>query len=82
MTELGYVQKGGSPNPFDRMLASAFGARAVDLVATGQTARVVVWQSGEVTDVPLADVAGKTRGLTPDHSLIRTAREMGICLGD
>jgi ATP-dependent phosphofructokinase / diphosphate-dependent phosphofructokinase len=82
VTELGYVQRGGSPNSFDRMLASAFGVRAVDLVAAGKTDRVVVWQSGVVTDVPLDDVAGKTRGLTPDHSLIQTAREMGICLGD
>jgi ATP-dependent phosphofructokinase / diphosphate-dependent phosphofructokinase len=82
VTELGYVQRGGSPNPFDRMLASAFGVRAVDLVAAGKTDRVVVWQSGVVTDVPLDDVAGKTRGLTPNHSLIQTAREMGICLGD
>ena len=82
VTELGYVQRGGSPNPFDRVLATAFGVRAVDLVAAGQTDRVVVWQSGVVTDVPLDDVAGKTRGLTPDHSLIQTARQMGICLGD
>jgi 6-phosphofructokinase 1 len=51
-------------------------------VAAGKTDRVVVWQGGEIKDVPLDEVAGHTRGLTPDHSLIQTARDIGICLGD
>ena len=82
VTELGYVQKGGSPNAFDRALATALGTHAVDLVATGQIHRVAVWQSGQISDVALYEVAGKTRRLPPDHALIQTAREIGICLGD
>jgi 6-phosphofructokinase 1 len=82
VTELGYVQRGGSPCPLDRVLASSFGTRAVDLVAAGETNRVVVWRSGLVGDVALEEVAGKTRGVDPDGSLVRTARQMGICLGD
>lgn len=82
VTVLGHVQRGGSPDPLDRIIASALGARAVDMVAEGKTNRVAVWRNGEATDVALADVAGKTRTLTGDHTLIKTARQLGICLGD
>jgi 6-phosphofructokinase 1 len=82
VTVLGHMQRGGSPDPLDRIIASALGAHAVDLVAAGKTNRVAVWRNGEAGDVPLGDVAGKTRTLTADHTLIKTARELGICLGD
>jgi 6-phosphofructokinase 1 len=82
VTVLGHVQRGGSPDPFDRILATALGSHAVDLVAQGKVNHVAVWRQGAVTDVPLEDVAGKTRALTMDHTLIKTARDMGICLGD
>jgi 6-phosphofructokinase 1 len=82
VTVLGHVQRGGSPNAFDRILATSFGAHAVDLIAQGKTNRVVVSQKGKIADVPLEQVAGTTRPLKEDNTLIRTAREMGICLGD
>ncbi len=82
VTVLGHVQRGGAPIPFDRILATALGSHAVDLVARGKVSHVAVWQQGRVTEVPLDAVAGKTRALTMDHSLIKTARDMGICLGD
>lgn len=82
VTVLGHVQRGGSPDPLDRIIASALGAHAVDLVAEGLTDRVAVWRNGEADDVPLAEVAGKTRALTADHTLVKTARQLGICLGD
>ena len=82
VTVLGHVQRGGSPDPLDRIIASALGAHAVDLLAKGETNRVAVWQNGEATDVPLEDVAGKTRALSPDHTLVKTARQLGICFGD
>lgn len=82
VTVLGHVQRGGEPNAFDRILASSLGARAVDLVVEGHTNRVVVWERNGVVDVPLNDVAGQTRALSMDNTLINTARQMGICLGD
>jgi 6-phosphofructokinase 1 len=82
VTVLGHVQRGGSPDPLDRIIASALGAHAVDLLAQGLSNRVAVWRNGEAADVPLAEVAGKTRALTPDHTLVKTARQLGICLGD
>jgi 6-phosphofructokinase 1 len=82
VTVLGHVQRGGAPCAFDRILASSLGSYAVDLIVAGQTDRVVVSRQGKITDVPLDAVAGKTRGLKPDNTLVLTARRMGICLGD
>ncbi len=82
VTVLGHVQRGGAPCAFDRILASSLGSYAVDLIMQGKTDRYVVWQEGRTTDVALAEVAGKTRGLKTDGMLVQTARRLGICLGD
>lgn len=82
VTVLGHVQRGGSPCAFDRILASSLGSYAVDLIMEGKTDRYVVWKDGKATDVALADVAGKTRGLKMDGMLVQTARRLGMCLGD
>jgi 6-phosphofructokinase 1 len=66
---------------FDRILASALGSYAVDLLAHGKTNRIVVQVKGKTSDVPLSAVAGKTRALKPDNSLMQTAERLGICLG-
>ncbi|MBL8642740.1 MAG: ATP-dependent 6-phosphofructokinase [Rhodospirillaceae bacterium] len=81
-TVLGHVQRGGSPAMFDRLLASAFGAKAVNLLAGGQTSRLVVWRGGVVTDIPISDAAKGPRFVGPDSELIRTARALGIYIGD
>ncbi|MCU0839132.1 MAG: ATP-dependent 6-phosphofructokinase [Rhodospirillales bacterium] len=82
VTVLGHVQRGGAPCAFDRILASALGSHAVDLVVHGKTNRVVIQQKGKTTDVPLSAVAGKTRALKEDNSLMQVARRLNICLGD
>lgn len=81
VTTLGHLQRGGTPNTTDRVLASDFGVQAVELVAAGQTGRMVAWQHGGVVSVPMDDVVGGPRLLAPDCSLVRTARALGICLG-
>jgi 6-phosphofructokinase 1 len=82
VTVLGHVQRGGMPSMQDRLIASAFGVHAVDLLAQGSTDRVVVWQHGQVTDVPLSEVAGITRAVDPHGTLANTARGLGIYLGE
>ena len=54
VTVLGHVQRGGVPDALDRITASAFGVRAVDLLANGANARMVAWQHCQVVDVPFA----------------------------
>ena len=81
-TVLGHVQRGGTPAMFDRLLGSAMGARAVSVLASGQNRRMVAWQGGLVTDVPLADVVTGPRFVAKDSQLIRTARRLGTYVGE
>ena len=81
-TVLGHVQRGAEPTAEDRLLAYALGVRAVDLLAEGASDRMVAWWNRKVIDMPLEKVAGRSRTVDPDGSLVRTARALGICLGD
>jgi 6-phosphofructokinase 1 len=82
VTILGHVQRGGQPTWSDRLIASAFGVHAVDLVAEGKFDRMVAWQNRRVVDVPLAEAVAAPQQVDPDSALLRTARGLGISLGD
>ena len=79
---LGHLQRGGVPTPFDRILATRFGAAAVRILAEGRYGEVVVSREAKITTVPMAETAGKTRTVPPDHEMILTARALGIGFGD
>jgi 6-phosphofructokinase 1 len=81
VTVLGHVQRGGQPGMRDRLIASAFGVHAVDLIAQGKMDRMVAWQHGQCVDVPLSQVAGITRAIDPYGTLAHTARGLGIYIG-
>jgi 6-phosphofructokinase 1 len=79
---LGYVQRGGTPSPLDRLLATRVGAAAADLVASG-TFGVMVAARGDTTEpVPLGEVAGRRHTVPGDHPWLAAARNVGTCLGD
>jgi 6-phosphofructokinase 1 len=82
VTVLGHVQRGGMPTPRDRLMASVFGVHAVDLIAAGKFDRMVAWSGRNVIDVPLADAIAGYSAIDPRGALVRTARGLGICLGD
>ncbi len=82
VTVLGHVQRGGSPVPLDRVLGSAFGVHAVELIAKGRFDRMVAWQNRDVVDVPIARAIAEYRAVDPNDSLVRTARGLGIAFGD
>jgi len=82
VTVLGHVQRGGTPSPRDRLFASAFGVHAVDLVAAGQFDRMVAWASRDCIDVPLGEVVQRVHPVDPDGAIVRTARGLGIYVGD
>lgn len=82
VTVLGHVQRGGAPGARDRLLASAFGVHAVDLLAAGKSDRMVAWQNRDVVDVPLAEAIARPQVVDSNGPLVRTARGLGICLGD
>jgi 6-phosphofructokinase 1 len=75
---LGHLQRGGSPNAFDRMLGTNFGACAVRALANGQTGKMVALQAGEITTVPLSQACANIKTVPIDGQLVRTARDIGI----
>ncbi|MGC8626392.1 MAG: 6-phosphofructokinase [Acidimicrobiales bacterium] len=81
-TVLGYVQRGGSPSPSDRILATRLGTAATTLIAKGKFGRMVALHGSTVTSVPLATTAGKLRLVRPRHPLVLEARSLGVCFGD
>ncbi len=79
---LGHLQRGGSPTTFDRALCSIFGAAAVELIEDNEFGKMVAFQGSQVTAIPIREAVGKLKTVRPGGSLIRTARAMGISLGD
>ena len=79
---LGHLQRGGSPTSFDRMLATRFGGRAVELLMKGDFGKMVAYHPPDVVAVPLEEVVGRTRSVPLDSDLVRTARAIGVSLGD
>ena len=79
---LGHLQRGGSPTNFDRVLCSMFGAAAVELIAAGDFGRMVGYQGTDVASVPITDAIQRLKTVPPTGNLVRTARALGISLGD
>jgi ATP-dependent phosphofructokinase / diphosphate-dependent phosphofructokinase len=81
-TVLGHIQRGGSPVPVDRILATRFGVEATRLAVEGHFGQMVAVSAGEIVAVPLADAIGRLRQVPPDGQLVREARAIGIIFGD
>jgi len=81
VTILGHLLRGGTPTPFDRILASRFGTAAVHLAAKEDFGRMVALKGMDIGTVPIAEVAGKYRLVERDASLLRTAISLGTSLG-
>jgi 6-phosphofructokinase 1 len=79
---LGYVQRGGTPSPIDRLLATRLGTAAADLVAAGTYGVMVAARGDGTKAVPLDQVAGRRKVVPGDHPWIAAARHVGTCLGD
>lgn len=81
-TILGHVQRGGKPTAHDRVLATQFGHRAVEMAVSGEVNRMVAMQNGRLTSVPIADVADKQRLIPLDHPLLAACRATGVSFGE
>jgi 6-phosphofructokinase 1 len=82
VTVLGHVQRGGIPSPLDRLTATAFGVAATDLIAEGRYDRMVSWQNRQIVDVPIESAIAHYQAVDPEGTLVKTARAVGICLGE
>ena len=79
---LGHLQRGGAPTAFDRVLATRFGARAFELLLEGKFGHMVAFHPPDIVAVPLEKVVGRQRLVPVDFDVIRTARALGVALGD
>jgi 6-phosphofructokinase 1 len=79
---LGHIQRGGSPTPFDRVLATRFGVAAVDLIAEGGFGRMVCLRAQRIESVEIAKAIGRLKTVKPYGELVAAARSIGICFGD
>lgn len=96
-TVLGYMQRGGTPTSYDRVLSTKYGSKAMELALNGEFNRLAVIRDGKLSSVSLEEVVGDNkvigavsgntpesniRKVTMDHDLVKTARHIGINLGD
>jgi 6-phosphofructokinase 1 len=81
-TVLGYIQRGGNPSPFDRNLATLFGGHATELIARKEFGKMVCMKDGRIDAIPLPDVSGQLKLVTPEHDLIIQGKRMGISFGN
>ena len=79
---LGHLQRGGAPTAFDRVLATRFGGKAVELLKRGVFGRMVANHPPDIVPVPLSDVVGRTKTVPLDSDLLVTARAIGVSFGD
>lgn len=78
----GHIQRGGSPNSYDRVLCTKLGAFAAQLIMKKNFGCMVGIKNGEAAAIPLAEVAGKLKTVPLDHQIIESARKVGISFGD
>ena len=82
VTVPGHTQRGGSPCPYDRVFASRLGAEAGELILKGEYGFMVGYKNREIVKVPLADVAGRLKMVSPDSDIVKEAKLLGISFGD
>ena len=81
-TVLGYLQRGGSPTPYDRVLSTRYGVAAVEACLQGKYNTMVALQSNNIVVVPIEKVASEPHLVPIDSDIIRTARHLSISFGD
>jgi len=80
-TVLGYIQRGGTPSPMDRVLATRYGSACADLIANRDYGKMVALRENKIEFVPLSDVAGKLKLVEPNDPLVIQAQKMGTSFG-
>lgn len=82
VTVLGHLQRGGHPTPFDRILSTRYGVKAVELAMEGEFGNMVSLKGTEITYVPLEEAVGRLKKVEPDNDLIKVGKSIGVSFGD
>jgi ATP-dependent phosphofructokinase / diphosphate-dependent phosphofructokinase len=80
-TVLGYIQRGGTPSPMDRVLATRYGTAAADMIAERDFGKMVALKNNEIQSVPLVEVSGKLKLVEPNDPLVIQSMNMGTSFG-
>lgn len=78
----GHIVRGGSPSPYDRILATRFGVHAANLIKKGNFGRTVALKGSKITDNKLEDIAGKLKLVPPECEMVSVAKALGISFGE
>lgn len=81
-TVLGHTQRGGTPIAFDRVIASVFGVKAMELVLAEKFGQLVVLQNNDYTSVPIKEAISAYNVVDPNGTLVQAAKGLGISFGD
>lgn len=81
-TVLGHIQRGGSPNSFDKILSTQLGAFAGLMLKNKQFGQMAAFQNNRVVAIPMGDAVLQIKSVEPDSQIIKLAKEVGICFGD
>jgi 6-phosphofructokinase 1 len=79
---LGHLQRGGPPTTWDRILATRFGVKAVQLANEGHFGSMISYQNYQVRHVPIAEAVNRLKLVPPNGELVQTARDVDISFGD
>ena len=82
VTVPGHMQRGGSPDPFDRVLCTRLGSAAAQAIIDGDFGNMIAMVNGKTKRIPLEEVAGKLKTVEPDCQMIEEAKRIGISFGD
>ncbi|MEF9941717.1 MAG: ATP-dependent 6-phosphofructokinase [Lachnospiraceae bacterium] len=82
ITVPGHTQRGGSPCAYDRVLATRLGAAASELILQEDYGYMLAIQNGEITKMPLSEVAGKLKYVEANSNIVKEAKLVGISFGD
>lgn len=82
VTVLGYLQRGGTPSPYDRILATQFGVEAAHMMARGEFGKMVCLVNGKTSSVALKKVAGKIKNVPLNDSVLLCGKDAGTCFGE
>ncbi len=81
-TVLGHLQRGGTPIAYDRVLATQFGAKAFEMVLNKEFGKMVAYRHPNIVTVPFSEAISQYNFVDPGSDLVKTARGIGICMGD
>ncbi|MFA6807388.1 MAG: 6-phosphofructokinase, partial [Eubacteriales bacterium] len=82
VTVLGHIQRGGSPNTYDRILATRYGVAAMDAALEKDYGKMTALKGADIVRVPLCEAIKKLKMIQSDDAVLLTARKLGLRFGD